>query len=107
MTNSTRNSTNIEQIKNNTNISNDICRKFKIFLEKDNFGVVKSKSQKLLESKIIESVTKIEQLKDLQMRSEKAIARLDETLKKKQLENRKLKESLMLQMNHNILHGNR
>jgi len=102
MTNSARNPTNIEQIKNNTNISNDICKKFKIFLEKDNFGIVKSKSQKLLESKTIESISKINQLKDLQMRSEKAISRLDETLKTKTIENKKLKDSLMLRLSQGV-----
>jgi len=102
MTNSVRNLENKEQIKNNTNISNDICKKFKIFLEKDNFEIVKSKSKKLLESKTNESITKIEKLKDLQLRSEKVITRLDETLKRKTIENKKLKDSLMLCLNQGV-----
>jgi len=102
MTNSARNLTNIEQIKNNTNISNDICKKFKIFLEKDNFEIVKSKSQKLLESRSIEATQKLEKLNDLKLRSEKAISRLDETLKNKTIENKKLKDSLMLRLNQGV-----
>ena len=102
MTNSARNLTNIEQIKNNTNISNDICKKFKIFLEKDNFEIVKSKSQKLLESRSIEATQKLEKLNDLKLRSEKAISRLDETLKNKTIENNKLKDSLMLRLNQGV-----
>jgi hypothetical protein len=99
MTKNTRNPIGIEQIKNNTNIVNDICKKFKIFLEKDNFEITKSKSRKLLESKIIESDSKMIQLKDLQQRSDKAISRLETTLRTKSIENNKLKESIMLCLN--------
>jgi hypothetical protein len=102
MTNIAINLENAEQIKNNTNISKDICNKFRIFLEKDNFEIVKSKSGKLLESKTADTNSKIEKLKDLQLRSDKAITRLDETLKKKITQNKKLKESIMLRLNQGV-----
>ena len=91
MSNTTKNITSPEQIKNN--IPN-MFKKLEMFLEKDEFGYFKSKTRRHLNQKISESESKIQKLLELKKRSETVYKTLAEKKKQLIIENTKLKESL-------------
>lgn len=72
--------------------------KLKKFVERDEFGLFKLKANKLLDSKISVSDTKIKELIDLKNRAEQIYR--NRAIKKTSLiaENKKIKDSLMVKL---------
>lgn len=99
MTNINRNSMSPEQIKNESTKALDLYKKFKIYLEKDEFGISNLKAAKILEAKIVESESKIKSLQMLKVKSEQVLKKLNDRRKFRIEQNKKLKESLIKQLN--------
>lgn len=74
---------------------NEIVRKF---LEKDQYGLFKTKSKRVLEENISRTDTKIQRLLDLKSKSEQINRNLTTKGKDLKLKNNKLKEELLLQL---------
>ena len=98
MTNCTENVNTQEQIKNKKLVPDDFYRQLEDILEQDEFNVFKTKSKKILESKIKSSDTKIQKLLDLKLRSGDEIKKLANTKKNLKTNNLKLKESIIKQL---------
>ena len=95
MTNDNKNLMNSEQIKNESTKSLDLYRKFKTYLEKDEFGLFNLKAKKVLEEKVFVSEAKIRSLLNLKVKSEQVLKNLIEKRKSQIIQNKKLKESLV------------
>jgi len=103
MTNDSKNQPLPQKVKNKVSSpSANFNLKVKKYLERDEFGLFKLKSSKLLDSKINESNTKIQKLLDLKSRSEQIYRNI--TIKKKSLiaENKKIKDSLMVELQNEV-----
>mgnify|MGYP001218891007 CR=1 FL=1 len=95
MTINNKNTMNQEQIKNESAKALDVYKKFKTFLEKDEFELFNLKSKKALQEKVVVSEAKIRSLLQLKTKSEKVLTALVNRRKVLVGENRKLKDTLV------------
>ena len=98
MTNCTDNANTQEQIKNKNVVPDDFYRQLEGILEQDEFNVFKTKSKKILGSKIRFTDLKIQKLLDLKLRSGDEIKKLATSKKNLKTTNLKLKESIIKQL---------
>lgn len=103
MTNDSKTVTLPSKIKNKVSTNSDRFNfKLKKFLERDEFGLFKLKSTKLLDRKITDSNTKIQQLLDLKSRAEQIYRNITNQKKILIEENKKIKESLMVKLQSKV-----
>ena len=82
--------------------SADFNLKVKKFLERDEFGLFKLKSVKILDEKIDRTNTKIQELLNLKSRAEQIYRNIATKKKNLILENKKIKDTLMVKLQSGV-----
>jgi hypothetical protein len=103
MTNCNENTDTQEQNKNKKLVLDDFYQQLKIILDKDEFDIFKTKSKKKLELIFRNTNLKIQKLLELKNRSVEVIKRLTEEKKNLKEKNQVLKETIIKQLNLEIV----
>lgn len=103
MTNCNENTDTKEQNKNKKLVLDDFYQQLKIILDKDEFDIFKTKSKKKLELIFRNTNLKIQKLLELKNRSVEVIKRLTEEKKNLKEKNQVLKETIIKQLNLEIV----
>ena len=103
MTNRNENTDTKEQNKNKKLVLDDFYQQLKIILDKDEFDIFKTKSKKKLELIFRNTNLKIQKLLELKNKSVEVIKRLTEEKKNLKEKNQVLKETIIKQLNLEIV----
>jgi len=103
MTNCNENTDTKEQNKNKKLVLDDFYQQLKIILDKDEFDIFKTKSKKKLELIFRNTNLKIQKLLELKNKSVEVIKRLTEEKKNLKEKNQVLKETIIKQLNLEIV----
>jgi len=103
MTNRNENTDTKEQNKNKKLVLDDFYQQLKIILDKDEFDIFKTKSKKKLELIFRNTNLKIQKLLELKNKSVEVIKRLAEEKKNLKEKNQVLKETIIKQLNLEIV----
>ena len=103
MTNRNENTDTKEQNKNKKLVLDDFYQQLKIILDKDEFDIFKTKSKKKLELIFRNTNLKIQKLLELKNKSAEVIKRLAEEKKNLKEKNQVLKETIIKQLNLEIV----